>query len=168
MTGFHKALRLIGLLASALVFGLTLTHVLQSPGNRGLDGPTWLAVQHTFYGGFAIVGGISEVVGVVATTADAVTSRRRPRAAVAPAFAAVCLLGCSVTTSGTARSTARSPVGQRQRCPPAGTPTGRSGRPRTRCGAAERPGLACPAGRDDLDAPGRAQEGVVGRRRAGR
>jgi hypothetical protein len=44
-------LRFVGLLACSLVFGLTLTHVLQSPGSRGLDGPAWLAVQHTFYGG---------------------------------------------------------------------------------------------------------------------
>ncbi|MCB0943190.1 MAG: hypothetical protein KDB72_23470 [Mycobacterium sp.] len=31
------ALRFVGLLASILVFGLTLGHVLQSPGSRALD-----------------------------------------------------------------------------------------------------------------------------------
>jgi hypothetical protein len=84
---------LVGLLASSVVFGLTLSHVLQSPGSRALDGAAWLSVQHTFYGGFAIVGGLAEVIGVAATTADAVLSRRRPRAALAPAFAALCLVG---------------------------------------------------------------------------
>jgi hypothetical protein len=49
-------------LACSLVFGLTLTHVLQSPGSRSLDGPAWLAVQHTFYGGFAVVGGLAAAV----------------------------------------------------------------------------------------------------------
>jgi hypothetical protein len=75
------------------VFGLTLSHVLQSPGSRALDGATWLSVQHTFYGGFAIVGGVAEIIGVVATTTDAVISRRQLRAVLAPAFAALCLLG---------------------------------------------------------------------------
>jgi hypothetical protein len=77
MTRSLKTLRLIGLLASSVVFGLTLSHVLESPGNRALDGAAWLSVQHTFYGGFAIVGGVAEVIGFAATTTDAVISRRR-------------------------------------------------------------------------------------------
>jgi hypothetical protein len=93
MTRSLKTLRLIGLLASSVVFGLTLSHVLESPGNRALDGAAWLSVQHTFYGGFAIVGGVAEVIGFAATTTDAVISRRRPRAALAPALAALCPLG---------------------------------------------------------------------------
>jgi hypothetical protein len=74
MTRSLKTLRLIGLLASSVVFGLTLSHVLESPGNRALDGAAWLSVQHTFYGGFAIVGGVAEVIGFAATTTDAVIS----------------------------------------------------------------------------------------------
>ena len=92
-----KALRLIGLLACSVVFGLTLSHVLLSPGSRGLDGPTWLSVQHTFYGGFAILGGLAEVIGVVATTTDAIYHRRQTRVAFAPALAALCLLGTLVS-----------------------------------------------------------------------
>jgi hypothetical protein len=88
-----KVLRLIGLLAAAVVFGLTLSHVLLSPGSRGLDGPTWLTIQHSFYGGFAILGGLSEVVGLAATTADALLHRRRPADAAAPMLAALCFLG---------------------------------------------------------------------------
>jgi hypothetical protein len=87
MTRSLKTVRLIGLLASSVVFGLTLSHVLESPGNRALDGAAWLSVQHTFYGGFAIVGGVAEVIGLAATTTDAVMSRRPPRAALAPALA---------------------------------------------------------------------------------
>jgi hypothetical protein len=87
-----KLLRFISVLAAALVFGLTLSHVLESAGSRGLDGATWLTVQHSFYGGFAVVGGVAEAVGLVATTTDAIYRRRRLRAA-APAFAALCFLG---------------------------------------------------------------------------
>ena len=75
------------------MFGLTLSHVLESAGSRGLDGATWLTVQHSFYGGFAIVGGVFEVIGLVATTTDAIYRRRRLRATAAPAIAALCFLG---------------------------------------------------------------------------
>jgi hypothetical protein len=88
-----KILRLVGVLAAALVLGLTLTHVLQAPGSRGLDGATWLQVQHTFYGGFVVVGGIAEIAGLVATAAVAVLLRHRARTALAHAVAAACLLG---------------------------------------------------------------------------
>ena len=93
MTQLPKALRLVGLLAWLLLLGLTLSHVLKSAGNRGLDGATRLQVQHTFYGRFAILGGAAVIVGLAATTTEAAYFRRRPRAAAAPAFAALCLLG---------------------------------------------------------------------------
>jgi hypothetical protein len=131
MTRSLKTVRLIGLLASSVVFGLTLSHVLESPGNRGLDGAAWLSVQHTFYGGFAIVGGVAEVIGVAATTTDAVISRRRPRAALAPALAALCLLGTLLSYLFGNRSTPRSPAGRRKRFPPTGRRTGTPGRPPT-------------------------------------
>jgi hypothetical protein len=47
--------------------GLTLTHDLEVPGKHSLDGSEWLNVQHTFYDGFAIVGGIAEVLGLIST-----------------------------------------------------------------------------------------------------
>jgi hypothetical protein len=34
-----KPLRLVALLASSVVFGLTVSHVQMSPGSRTLDGP---------------------------------------------------------------------------------------------------------------------------------
>ncbi len=93
MVSLLKILRLAGVLAAALVLGLTLTHVLQAPGSRGLDGPAWLQVQRTFYGGFAVAGGVAEIAGLVAAATVAVVLRRRARMAAAHAVAAACLLG---------------------------------------------------------------------------
>ena len=89
-----RTLYVLALVCSALVLGLTLTHVLQSPGSRSLSGAEWLDVQHTFYGGFAMVGGAAETTGLVAATALAVlVARHRGRALVAPLLAAAALLG---------------------------------------------------------------------------
>ena len=93
MGSLVKILRLMGVLAAAVVLGLTLAHVLQAPGSRGLDGPAWLQVQHTFYGGFAVAGAAAEIAGLVATAAAAVVLRHRARTALAHAVAAACLLG---------------------------------------------------------------------------
>lgn len=96
-----RILRLIAIASAAVVFGLTLGHVLQSPGSRGLSPSAWLEVQHTFYGGFAIVGGAAEIVGLLAAAALAVWSWRSSRSAdaggtrgwIPPAIAALALLG---------------------------------------------------------------------------
>lgn len=85
----------VAVICSAVVFGLTLAHVLQDPGSRGLDGPAWLRVQHTFYGGFAVVGGIGEVAGLVAAAALAAVAfaRRKIADGVRAGIAALALLG---------------------------------------------------------------------------
>lgn len=62
-----KIARFVSLFFAALGFGLTVAHVLELPGQRALNGAAWLAVQHNFYGGFAVAGGIAEVVGLCAT-----------------------------------------------------------------------------------------------------
>jgi hypothetical protein len=62
-----KILRFVSLLCAALALGLTLTHDLEIPGKHMLDGAEWLNVQQTFYGGFAVVGGIAEVLGLIST-----------------------------------------------------------------------------------------------------
>lgn len=94
-SGSAKILLFVGLVCSAVVFGTTLTHVLQDPGSRGLSGPAWLEVQHTFYGGFAVVGGIGEVVGLITSGVLAVLLlvRRNLADGVRSAVAALCLLG---------------------------------------------------------------------------
>ncbi|GAB3570300.1 hypothetical protein [Spelaeicoccus albus] len=100
MSRLNRLLYLIALTCAALIFGLTLSHVLAAPGSLGLSGSQWLAVQHTFYGGFAIVGAAAEVVGLITSgilTATALTaSIKRTRhvvGAAAPLVAALCFLG---------------------------------------------------------------------------
>jgi len=62
-----KITRFVSLVCAALAFGLTVTHDLEIPGKQMLSGADWLTVQHTFYGGFAIVGGVAEVLGLIST-----------------------------------------------------------------------------------------------------
>ncbi len=62
-----KTIRFVSLLCAALALGLTVTHDLEIPGKQMLSGADWLSVQQTFYGGFAIVGGIAEVLGLIST-----------------------------------------------------------------------------------------------------
>lgn len=90
-----RVLHGLALLCCTLVFGLTLAHVLQSPGSRTLDGTEWLDVMHTFYGGFAAVGGVTEILGLVLTAVLAVLalSRRLLFPGIAFLVAALCLLG---------------------------------------------------------------------------
>src|SRR5699024_12425535 len=64
-----RILQFCTLVCSALVMGLTVTHVLQSPGSRGLSGEEWLDVQHTFYGGLAVVGAICAAPCLIFTVA---------------------------------------------------------------------------------------------------
>lgn len=62
---FLKIVRFVSILCGALALGLTLTHDLEIPGKQMLSGAEWLTIQHTFYGGFAIVGGIAEILGLI-------------------------------------------------------------------------------------------------------
>src|SRR5699024_1377611 len=99
MTGPHRALvpralYVLSLFTTALVFGLTLCHVLQAPGSRGLEPREWLDVQHTFYGAFATLGRSAEVPCLLASAGlGALLLRRRSRAATPILFAASCLFG---------------------------------------------------------------------------
>jgi hypothetical protein len=90
-----RALLFVALICSALVFGLTLTHVLQDPGSRGLNGAEWLRVQHTFYGGFAVVGGIGEIGGLITSgvLGALLAVRHNMAGGVRSIIAALCLLG---------------------------------------------------------------------------
>ncbi|MBO0781155.1 MAG: hypothetical protein J2P37_20235 [Ktedonobacteraceae bacterium] len=62
-----KTIRFVSLVCAALVLGLTVAHDLEIPAKQMLSGAEWLTMQHTFYGGFAIVGGVGEVVGLIST-----------------------------------------------------------------------------------------------------
>jgi hypothetical protein len=60
MNMLAKTLRFVSLLCAAVALGLTLTHDLEIAGKHSLSGAEWFHVHHTFYGGFAIVGGIAD------------------------------------------------------------------------------------------------------------
>ena len=90
---FINWLRFINLLSAAAVFGLALAHALEIPGKRGLDSTQWLAVQQSFYGGFAPIGGLAEVLGLVTSLLLLLPLRKRPRALVQTVIGALCFLG---------------------------------------------------------------------------
>lgn len=77
MSRLDRVLHFTALTCAALVFGLTLSHVLQSPGSLRLACPEWLTVQHTFYGGFAVVGGAAEIIGLISAAILVFRSLRR-------------------------------------------------------------------------------------------
>jgi hypothetical protein len=88
-----KTLRFLSLLCAALVLGLTLAHDLEIAGKHMLSGANWLNMQHTFYGGFAIVGGIAEVLGLLSTAVLAFLLRRQRTALILTLIAALCFAG---------------------------------------------------------------------------
>lgn len=88
-----KIVCFISLICGALAFGLTITHDLEIPGKQMLSGPVWLTVQHTFYGGFAIIGGISEVLGLIATGVLLYLFRLQRRAFILTLIATISFAG---------------------------------------------------------------------------
>lgn len=88
-----KTLRFLSLICTTLVLGLTLTHDLEIPGKHLLSGAEWLQIQHTFYGGFAIVGGIAEILGLLSTALLAFLLRERRTALILALIAALCFAG---------------------------------------------------------------------------
>ena len=88
-----KTLRFVCLLCAAVALGLTLTHDLEIAGKHSLDGAEWLHVQHTFYGGFAIVGGIAEVLGLLSTCVLLVLLRGQQPSFILTLLAALSFLG---------------------------------------------------------------------------
>jgi Domain of unknown function (DUF1772) len=93
LTRTLRFLRFVAITCAALVLGLTLTHVLEAPGKAQLSGVEWLAVQRTFYGGFAVVGGIAEIVGLLASLVLAYLLRAERIAAGLALLAALCFAG---------------------------------------------------------------------------
>ncbi len=89
----RKTLLFVSLVCAALVLGLTLTHDLEIIGKQTLSGPAWLDVQHTFYGGFAIVGGSAEILGLLTTALLAIQQRGDRAALILTLVAALCFAG---------------------------------------------------------------------------
>ncbi|MFD1675317.1 DUF1772 domain-containing protein [Alicyclobacillus fodiniaquatilis] len=92
-SGFPKTLTFIGILCASLTLGLTLTHVLEIPGKRQLNGAEWLTVQRTFYGGFAIVGAICEILGLIICVVSVLLIIKHRRALIVYLTASLCFLG---------------------------------------------------------------------------
>jgi hypothetical protein len=90
---FLKTILFIGLVCAALVLGLTVTHDLEIPAKQILSGANWLTVQHTFYGGFAIVGGLAEVLGLISTGLLAYLLRTQRTIFILTLVAALSFLG---------------------------------------------------------------------------
>jgi len=88
-----KTLRFLSLCCTALVLGLTLTHDLEIPGKQKLNGADWLVVQNTFYGGFAIVGGVTEVLGLISTGILVYLLRKRRASFTLTLLAAISFVG---------------------------------------------------------------------------
>lgn len=88
-----KTLRFLSLICAALVLGLTLTHDLEIPGKHLLSGANWLAIQHTFYGGFAIMGGIAEILGLLSTCLLLLLLRKQRVALALTLIAVLCFAG---------------------------------------------------------------------------
>ena len=88
-----KTTRFVSLLCAALALGLTVTHDLEIPGKQMLSGADWLTVQQTFYGGFAIVGGVAEVLGLISTGMLLFLLRERQAAFALTVVAALSFVG---------------------------------------------------------------------------
>ncbi len=76
-------------ICSALALGLTLAHVLEIPGKRHLSGAEWLRVQQSFYFGYAIVGAIAEVGGLLASLGIVAIERRERMSTIWPVVSAI-------------------------------------------------------------------------------
>lgn len=88
-----KGLRFASLICATLALGLTVTHILERPGKRELTGAEWLTIQHTFYGGFAVVGGIAEALGLITTLGLLFLVRRCRTTFLLTLVGALCFLG---------------------------------------------------------------------------
>ena len=88
-----RILRCASLFVAALVLAPVYAHLLEVPGRRALDGPTWLAVQHTFYGGYAISGALFEPLALVLCLVTAWRLRGARAALATHLLAAACVAG---------------------------------------------------------------------------
>lgn len=86
-------LRFVSVICAALAFGLTFAHDLEIPGKGQLSGAEWWKVQQTFYGGFAVVSGVAEVLGLISSGLLAYLLRKQPTAFILALVAAVSFAG---------------------------------------------------------------------------
>lgn len=88
-----KCLYFVSPVCAALAMGVTVAHDLEIPGKDLLSGAEWFTVQNTFYGGFALVGGVAEVLGLLSAGLLAFFLRRQRTAFLLTLLAALCFAG---------------------------------------------------------------------------
>ena len=73
--------RLVALVLTALLLGITFCHVLEMPAKLGYDGGFYMTLQTTLYAHFGPpgVGGFIEPVAILAIIAVAILARRQRR-----------------------------------------------------------------------------------------
>jgi hypothetical protein len=79
---------IVAVVAAALTMGLTFAHTLELPQKLGYDAATWTRIQQSLYLYFGVVGGLVEVVAVIAAVVFAVRTRGRPGGRLAAVGAA--------------------------------------------------------------------------------
>src|SRR5690242_21812438 len=91
-----KIVRFVSLICAVLAFGLTLAHDLEIPGKEQLSGAEWWRVQQSFYGGFAVVGGVAEVFGLISSGLLAYLLRKQRAGFILALVAVVAFAGMLV------------------------------------------------------------------------
>lgn len=86
-----RALRWIGLLATAVPLGATVAHLMELPNKFSLDGPLWLAVQQNLYSGWGPFIAPFDIVAITTSWALAYSVRARRTAFALTLTAAFCL-----------------------------------------------------------------------------
>jgi hypothetical protein len=94
-----KAVLGVALVLAVLTFAPLYAHVLEWPGKDALSGPEWLATQQHLYGGYALSGGITETLGLLASAVLALLLARAGRRvdALLAALTAFCFVGMLLT-----------------------------------------------------------------------
>lgn len=86
----------VSLILTALTLAPLYAHILEWPGKMALSGADWLELQHTLYGGYAISGAVTEMLGLLSTLLLAFVVRHRRGHFVLALIAALCYLGMLV------------------------------------------------------------------------
>lgn len=83
----------VSLTLTALTLAPLYAHVLEWSGKAELSGAEWLEVQHHLYGGYAISGAITEMLGLLSMLTLAFLVRNHRGRLVLAAIAALCFVG---------------------------------------------------------------------------
>lgn len=87
-----RVILIVSLALTALTFAPLYAHILEWPGKVTLSGAEWLTVQHNLYGGYAVSGAVTEMLGLLSTLLLAFLVRRRRGHVVLASVAALCFV----------------------------------------------------------------------------